>query len=231
MSDREPMPGSGSQGAPAGGLIAERGTGLALAVVEPSELLRDLLVEQIAACLPEARIVAVSGVGELSQAGPETAARRCILLAAEGDGDAMRDVVATALRAWPAARVVALPETATPDGAAAVMHAGGHGVIPKSYSRQSFTAALAVVLSGACFVPWTLQAANATSKPEGVALTARERRVLACLGDGMSNREIAGILNLREVTVKLHVRALFRKLGVNNRTKAVRQAIRWGILD
>ena len=229
MIDRETVTTPAAE--PACGLITDQGAGLALAIVEASELLRDLLVQQIAACLPEAQVIAAADVTELSGRVVEGATRYCILLAANGDGDALRTGIETAARTWPGARVAVVPEAPTPESAAAVMQAGGHGVIPKSYSRQSFTAALAVILSGEPFVPWTLQAAHPMSSARAVTLTERERLVLTYLGEGMSNREIAGWLDIREVTVKLHIRALFKKLGVNNRTRAVRQAIRMGVLD
>lgn len=213
------------------GLLTDRGAGLVLAVVEPRELLRDLLAQQIAECLPDARVVAVAGVDELAAERAGDAARCCILVGANGDSDALRDAVAAAGHAWPSARIAALPETAGREAVAAAMAAGAHGVIPKSYSKQSFAAALALVLSGQPFVPWALQGQGTTSEANTVVLTAREQHVLGYLAEGLSNRDISRLLGIREVTVKLHLRSLFKKMGVNNRTKAVRQAIRLGILD
>lgn len=223
---------------PAGGadncgqsLLMDDGTGLALAVVEPSDLVRDLLCQHVGACLPAARVIACAEAGELAQHAVTDAPRRCIVLGADGDADAMRKSVRTAAQAWPNAVIALAPAACEANVVAAAMGAGAHGVIPKSYSRQSFTAALAVILSGEPFVPWTMQARRTTLQDNGVVLTERERHVLGYLGEGMANREIARLLQIREVTVKLHMRSLFKKLGVNNRTKAVRQAIRIGILD
>ena len=52
-------------------------------------------------------------------------------------------------------------------------------------------------------------------------LTPRQREVLALLGQGKSNKEIARVLQLAEGTVKLHVTAILKALNVNNRTRAV----------
>jgi DNA-binding NarL/FixJ family response regulator len=52
------------------------------------------------------------------------------------------------------------------------------------------------------------------------SLTERETEVLACLGEGMTNGQIAGRLFLSEATVKGHVSRLLEKLGCGNRTQA-----------
>jgi DNA-binding NarL/FixJ family response regulator len=52
------------------------------------------------------------------------------------------------------------------------------------------------------------------------AITKRERDVLIGLTAGKSNKEIANDLDLQEVTIKLHVKTLCRKLGAKNRTQA-----------
>ncbi len=59
-------------------------------------------------------------------------------------------------------------------------------------------------------------------------LSARERQVLVLLSDGLSNREIAKNLFLSETTVKDHLMAIYRKLGVANRTQAAMMAIQLG---
>ena len=64
-----------------------------------------------------------------------------------------------------------------------------------------------------------------------LALTQRESEVLGLLVTGLSNRGIAGKLVLGEETVKTHVRAIFRKLAVNDRAGAVAVALREGIFQ
>jgi DNA-binding NarL/FixJ family response regulator len=60
------------------------------------------------------------------------------------------------------------------------------------------------------------------------SLTTREREVLDLLTKGMSNKEIARQLELQEVTIKLHVRGICRKLGAKNRTQAALRAVAIG---
>lgn len=64
-----------------------------------------------------------------------------------------------------------------------------------------------------------------------VALTPRERQILAEIVDGASNKEIAGKFAISAETVKEHIQHLFRKLGVSDRTQAAVLAIRRGYCD
>ncbi|HVF07278.1 MAG TPA: response regulator transcription factor [Actinomycetota bacterium] len=61
------------------------------------------------------------------------------------------------------------------------------------------------------------------------SLTQRENDILAQLAEGRSNREIAQSLFLSEKTVKAHLAAVFRKLGVTNRTQAAMMAVQMGV--
>ncbi len=64
---------------------------------------------------------------------------------------------------------------------------------------------------------WLGEAAMSEPVPD---LTSREHEVLACLADGLMNVEIARRLHVAPSTVKAHLRSLFPKLGVSNRTQA-----------
>ena len=62
-------------------------------------------------------------------------------------------------------------------------------------------------------------------------LTARELEVLSGLADGLSNKAIAARLGISDETVKFHLSTIFGKLGASNRTDAVRQAVRRGMVE
>jgi DNA-binding NarL/FixJ family response regulator len=72
----------------------------------------------------------------------------------------------------------------------------------------------------------TVTVEQVAPRPEGPALSQRERDVLALLVTGATNREIAAELFLGPDTVKKHASSLYRKLGVRNRTEATQQASR-----
>jgi len=61
------------------------------------------------------------------------------------------------------------------------------------------------------------------------SLTQRENDILALLSEGRANRDIAQALFLSEKTVKAHLAAIFRKLGVTNRTQAAMFAVHMGV--
>lgn len=61
-------------------------------------------------------------------------------------------------------------------------------------------------------------------------LTPREKEVLACITDGLSNREIAERLTIAEKTVRIHVSSLLEKMGVRDRTQATILALQRGIV-
>jgi DNA-binding NarL/FixJ family response regulator len=72
--------------------------------------------------------------------------------------------------------------------------------------------------------PSSLPSLSAATRGEGVAasLSNRESQVAQLLVDGLSNKEIARALGIADITVRLHLRRVFRKLGARSRTDAVR---------
>lgn len=70
---------------------------------------------------------------------------------------------------------------------------------------------------------WLLESINGNDKQvEGPVLTRREREILQLLATGLSNQEMAEKLVIAEGTLKRHVANLYQKLGVHNRTQAIR---------
>jgi|SRR5437773_6081397 len=64
----------------------------------------------------------------------------------------------------------------------------------------------------------------------GPALSNREREILALLGDGLANKQIAARLGISTNTVKTHLELLFEKLGASSRAEAVAMGVRRGLL-
>jgi DNA-binding NarL/FixJ family response regulator len=111
--------------------------------------------------------------------------------------------------------------------AARAVAAGASGFIPKSFTADEMVAAIQQVMAGDVFVP--APAAPAPMSESG-SLTLRQMEVIAMLGRGCSNKEIARALDVAERTVKAHVSAVFEALNVRNRTQAVLVAQRRGFL-
>lgn len=116
----------------------------------------------------------------------------------------------------------------------ACMDAGASGYIPKSARREILSAALAIVADGGFYLPPALHPAPApATAPRTTAspLTAREREVLQGVCAGEPNKTIARRLGSSEATVRAHLGAVFRALGVTNRTQAALSAHRLGLCD
>lgn len=99
---------------------------------------------------------------------------------------------------------------------------GAVGFIPKTMGAQSLLNAVRFMSAGEIYVPVELMREEAAppAHPLAEKLSPREGQVLAGLCKGFSNKEIARELDLQEVTIKLHVRTLCRKLEAKNRTQA-----------
>ncbi len=111
------------------------------------------------------------------------------------------------------------------------LDAGAIGFIPKTMGAQSLLNAVRFMSAGEIYVPVELmrQEAAAPTHPLLAQLSPREVEVLSGLCRGQSNKEIARDLNLQEVTIKLHVRTLCRKLDAKNRTQAAMTAKEAGL--
>lgn len=101
---------------------------------------------------------------------------------------------------------------------------GAFGFIPKSSDMRALVGALNQVLDGDPFFPEGLgdDDEEFNELAERIAtLTRQQYKVLCMLSDGLLNKQIAYELNVSEATIKAHMTAIFRKLGVKNRTQAV----------
>ena len=108
----------------------------------------------------------------------------------------------------------------------ACIEAGAMGFIPKSINASALMAALRRVFDGEVYLPPLIETRlcnidESTRAVDVLGLTPRQRDVLACLVKGMTNRTIADVLNISELTVKSHMTVLMQVLGVTNRTEAV----------
>jgi two-component system nitrate/nitrite response regulator NarL len=115
-----------------------------------------------------------------------------------------------------------LSGTATRAIAETALAAGAAGFLPKTIAAKSLIHAVRFMAAGEKYVPVKFMTERDEEKPNPLAskLTPRELEVLNGLVDGRSNKEIAKSLDLQEVTIKLHVKTLCRKLAARNRTHA-----------
>ena len=108
---------------------------------------------------------------------------------------------------------------------------GAVAFIRKHVEARDLAAALRNAVHGATAQPIFGDTEQHTSVADEVGLSEREVSILASLGQGMSNKQIAKELWLAEQTVKFHLTNLYRKLDVSTRTEAVNAAYRRGLLE
>ena len=109
-----------------------------------------------------------------------------------------------------------------------IMSAGALGFIPKTASSGDIANAVQAILDGDVWLPPNLSDSvdeideEFSELADNVAsLTPSQYKVLCFMRDGLLNKQIGYNLDIAEATVKAHVTAIFKKLGINNRTQAV----------
>lgn len=147
----------------------------------------------------------------------------------EADG---AEIVEEVRRAFPAALPVVLVDQFNFNTMKACFQARAHGFIVKKISSASLVTSLRLVAMGEKVMPSSfaeeLHSLPVTgADPVGVhqtlkdaGLSVREVEILTCLVSGKPNKVISRQLGISEATVKVHVKAILRKIGVQNRTQA-----------
>jgi two-component system, NarL family, response regulator LiaR len=133
-------------------------------------------------------------------------------------------------RKYPQVKVIALTSFAEQNMVQGALQAGAVGYLQKNVSAKELGNAIRSACEGRMTLsPEAAQVlANSVAQPQipGEQLTERERDVLRCMVDGLSNNEIADKLVVSLGTVKFHVSNIFHKLGVDSRVEAVKLAIK-----
>jgi DNA-binding NarL/FixJ family response regulator len=149
-------------------------------------------------------------------------------------------------RRFPSLPVVVLSGSSALDDILTALDAGAKGYVPKTFSGPALVHSLRLVLEGERFFPASAledllcqggdrRAGHAQSAESPVSegallgrLSVRERDILQHMIQGGTNKEIARQLEVQEITVKVHLRNIYRKLGAANRAQAVRIALEDG---
>jgi two-component system NarL family response regulator len=191
-----------------------------------------LLREGVAAVLesePDIRVVGEAADGQDAIAQFKRLRPDVVLMDLQMPGvdgvEAIREIRAQA----PDARIIVLTTYAGDVRALSALRAGASGYLLKSSLRRELIDTIRAVLGGQRYLHPEVAhdiAVNAIAEP----LSEREIDVLKRVAGGAANKEIARALSLSEDTVKGHMRSIFSKLDVTDRTQAVTVAHRRGII-
>lgn len=223
-------------------------------IVERHPLLRELLAK----ILPKGRFRVVGSVYSVAELTPDLLAQGSpllLLLGATGHPEATAAEVRAIRDLEAGAKTVVLSSDHNVDEIIMALQAGADGCVSQVAGADALIKALELVIAGETVLvspklPSVLirpqQPAEAgqhddTREPDGGAarsnggeacislLSGRERLTLSILADGNSNKLIARKLGVAEATVKVHVRSILRKIGVQNRTQAALWASQNGL--
>ena len=202
--------------------------GSTVIVADDHPLFRDALTHAVGKVLPGSAVVEADSLESLQRAVDANPAAELLLLDLTMPG-----VSGFSALAWIRQNHASLPTvvvSAIEDPAVmrrALKH-GASGFIPKSASIAEIEHGVDAVLNGDIWLPAGIDPAGdeLDSTEAAVAealssLTPHQFRVLMMLGEGLLNKQIAYELGVSEATIKAHATAIFRKMGVTNRTQAV----------
>ncbi len=207
-------------------------------VAEDQDLFRDGLVALLRTC-PELEVVGAASNGldavEASiRLRPDVVLMDLKMPALDGT-EAIRRLTA---HSEVDARVLVLTTFADQDSVRSALKAGAVGYLMKDVSRQRLLEGILAAARGhgplsdqvAAHVIRAVAGDDGNTPAPPYDLTPREREVIAHLGKGLPNRQIAAVMQISEGTVKNHLTRVFEKLGVDDRTQAVLRALELELL-
>jgi two-component system NarL family response regulator len=130
---------------------------------------------------------------------------------------------------FPEARILALTTYEGDADIRRALRAGARGYLLKDMLLSDVITAIRTVLRGERVIPAAV-ATRLAEFPERSDLTDRELEVLELVGRGLSNKEVAKAIGRMDETVKIHLKNIFAKLGVADRTEAVTVALARGLI-
>ena len=137
-------------------------------------------------------------------------------------------------KAWPHVRTVVLSASDDRESIDAALLAGANAYVLKSVGSTDIGAVLRQVSAGGAVFHAPSrppEPIGGQAAPERAGLTERESEILAAIAHGKTTKTISGELWLSEHTVKFHLTNIYRKLGVSNRSGAVRYAYENGLVS
>jgi DNA-binding NarL/FixJ family response regulator len=200
-------------------------------LVDSYPMVRAALGGLIEQHLPGARVTGVDSVPAARAALAQSVPRLVLLdLKLEGGLELLTQIQYQHLML----PVVVISGSGETEDALVALRAGAHGYLPASSDIDTLIEALKLVLHGGTYVPELKPLADEPDEPAvteddelaALPLTPRQRHVLRLLKQGLSNKLIARELGLSPDTVKDHVAAVLKALGVSSRTQAALVATR-----
>jgi DNA-binding NarL/FixJ family response regulator len=199
-------------------------------IADDHPLYRQAVAIQIQRLYQDAQVIEVSSLDALRDRLVSSTEAYDLILADFHMPGMSSQALIDLVRTHPSIPVALISGTAPHADVRTAIQAGVKGYIPKTVSHEYFASSLHMLLSGGSSIPAEILASQTEAETEGwlLKLSQRERDVLQGIVLGRSNKEIGRKLGLAEVTIKLHLRNLFRKMSVKTRAEAAVKAVRAG---
>jgi two-component system NarL family response regulator len=179
---------------------------------------------------PDMEVVAEVGDGEAALGAFNRFRPNLVIMDVRLPGIDGVAAAAAILREFPDAGILMLSTHAGEEEIYRAMQAGARGYVLKSVLREDLLRAIRDVHAGRRHLD-PIVASHLAERLSHRSLTARELEVLRMVAKGWGNKEIANVLNIAEVTVKLHVSHVLEKLNAKDRTEAATTAVQRGIIS
>ncbi|MBV7315367.1 response regulator transcription factor [Shewanella sp. NIFS-20-20] len=203
-------------------------------IADDHPLFREAMSEVLRGCLPDCQVQQTEGVAQTLAFFEDHDDIDLILLDLNMPGCGGLNTLLELRNLTPATPIVIISAETNRQIILQTMTYGAVGFISKSASRQEIHHALDQILAGNVYLPAEIirapqdalapvhrQQDQQISADMLYRLTRKQLLVLKAMAQGTPNKLIASELNISETTVKSHVSAILKKLGVNNRTQAV----------
>lgn len=193
-------------------------------IADDHPLFRDALRRSILTAWPQALIREASDVASLQALVDDAADAELLLLDLHMPGASGFSALVHVRAQHPGLPIIVISAHEERSVVARAIAHGASGYIPKSAPVKAIVEAIHHVLAGGVWLPTDaaptpLQPAEADAASRIAELTPQQFRVLAMIGEGLLNKQIAYELGVSEATIKAHMTAIMRKLGVGNRTQ------------
>ncbi|MBM3557638.1 MAG: response regulator transcription factor [Alphaproteobacteria bacterium] len=200
-------------------------SGQRIVIADDHPMVRRALAEAVKSVLTGARVDEVGSLDEARAALSRMPSPDLLLLDLNMPGMVGFTGLAAIRADHPTVPVVVVSADEDPQAIRSALAFGASGYVPKSAPLPTIGEAIQAVLGGQVWIPPGHEASEEEAGADTVEtglneLTPQQLRVLLLIAEGKLNKQIAFEMELTEATVKAHVTAIFRKLGVRSRTQA-----------
>jgi len=197
-----------------------------LIVVDDHPLFREALSGSLSSRLPDCQVVSVGSFKALQALLPQHQDADLLLLDLHLPEQQGLSGLAWLRGHQPALPIIMISAHDEPSIIRRALDGGAAGFLSKSADAEDIIQAIEQVLDGGTWVPAGLEQDKPSENDRDMAervgqLTPQQYRILLMLDQGLLNKQIAWELDITEATVKAHMTAIMKKLGVSNRTQAV----------